>query len=204
MNIIAGLIALVVVLQAGPIYLPVIVISGAPQVTPTPTATPTATSTWTATATTTPTGTATPTATPTRTTSPTSTPTDTATFTPTPTWTATSTPTVTPTATTGVGMLRIAFLQCEGSDEYVRIYNYGGAAVNLAGWDLLSVVGSQNYSFPGYSLQPGTSVYVHSGPDAPPTSGHNLRWTTAYIWNNSGDEARLISPAGVVVDTDDC
>lgn len=186
MNVIAGLVALFVLLQAGPIYLPMIIVNGAPPITPTATATPT----WTSTSMPTATLTSTPTATPT--------------FTPTATWTATATPTVTPTATPGIGLLRIGFLQCEGSDEYVRIVNIGGAAVNMVGWDLLSVVGSQNYDFPSYSLAPGASVYVHSGPGAPPTGGNTLLWTTSYIWNNSGDEARLISPAGVVVDTDDC
>lgn len=95
-------------------------------------------------------------------------------------------------------------LQCETTNEYVRIDNIGGAIVSMAGWRILSVVGPQTYFFPGYQLQPGASVYVHSGPDAPPSSGNRLRWTTAYIWNNNGDEARLMSPSGAVVSNRSC
>ena len=95
-------------------------------------------------------------------------------------------------------------MECETRDEYVRIDNIGGGAANLAGWHILSVVGSQTYDFPSYQLVPGASVYVHSGPDAPPTSGNHLFWTTAYIWNNEGDEARLIDPIGQTIHSRSC
>lgn len=181
--------ALVVMIIAsgGWIWLPLVTIgSGAP--TATATSTPTPTWTQTATWTPTPTATATWTATPTLTSTPTSVPTE----------------TITPTSTPGAGLLRIGFLQCATSNEYVRIDNIGSTSVNLAGWDLFSVIGSQNFDFPAYDLLPAESVYVHSGPGAPPTSGNDLRWTTSYIWNNDSDEARLISPQGLVVDSDVC
>ena len=54
----------------------------------------------------------------------------------------------------------------------------------------------QTYFFPDYELGPGATVYVHNGPAAPPTSGNNLLWTNAFIWNNNGDEAQLITPYG--------
>lgn len=170
---------LLVLLQAGPVYLPLIVVWGEP-VTPTATFTPTAspTTTWTPTPTATPTWTVTPTATP--------------------TWTATA------TATPALGLLRIGVLQCETADEYVRIDNIGGAAVEMSGWSILSVVGPQTFFFPNYQLEPGASVYVHSGPDAPASGGNQLRWTTSYIWNNSNDEARLITPGGAVVSERSC
>jgi hypothetical protein len=98
----------------------------------------------------------------------------------------------------------IAFLQCETMNEYVRVTNVGSAPAALLGWDIHSVVGSQTFDFPSYTLSPGADVYVHSGPDAPPTSGNHLRWTTAYIWNNDGDTAELQDPSGQVVDEDDC
>ncbi|MGC8838368.1 MAG: lamin tail domain-containing protein, partial [Anaerolineae bacterium] len=86
--------------------------------------------------------------------------------------------------------MHIGYLRYLGSDEYVRIDNIGGAVQNMTGWRIWSVVGDQTYYFPtGYTLEAGASVYVHSGPDArhdPPT---HLRWTTAYIWNDAGDEA---------------
>ncbi len=100
--------------------------------------------------------------------------------------------------------LRIGSLQCETRNEYVRVDNFGSVTVSMQGWDIYSVEGPQTFDFPAYSLAAGESVYVHSGPDAPPTGGNRIRWTTGYIWNNDGDEARLTSPQGVVVDTDDC
>jgi hypothetical protein len=65
-------------------------------------------------------------------------------------------------------------------------------------------VGSQQYTFSSRTLGPGESVYLHSGPDAPPSGGNRIRWTTAYIWNNNGDTAQLKDPQGHVVDEDDC
>lgn len=159
-----------------------------PSTTPTPSMTPTPSNT--------PTVTRTPTVTPTRT------PSRTPTVTPTPS--TTPTPTITPTPTTAPAQLRIGFLQCESRNEYVRVDNYGSVAVSMQGWDIYSVEGPQTFNFPAYSLPAGESVYVHSGPDAPGTGGNRIRWTTAYIWNNDGDTARLITPQGTVVDTDDC
>lgn len=131
---------------------------------------------------------------------PTSTPT--ATTTPAP---LTATHTVPPaTPTQGTAQLRIGMLQCQGRDEYVRVDNVGGSSVNLAGWKIYSVVGSQTFTFSSYQLAAGASVYVHSGPDAPPTSGNHIRWTTSYIWNNDDDTAQLKNPSGQVVDEDRC
>ena len=101
-------------------------------------------------------------------------------------------------------ILEITALQCEGRDESVRITNHGGFAVSMSGWTILSVEGPQTFQFPAYTLNAGSSVTVHSGPDAPASSGDNLRWTTGYIWNNAGDEAQLKNPQGGVVDRDDC
>lgn len=163
--------------------------------TPTPSTTPTPRPT--ATTTQTPTITRTPTITPT----PSTTPTPSATYTP----SVTPLPSETPTATSPPpAQLLIGVLHCEGRDEYIRVDNAGGASAQLSGWKIISVVGSQTYAFPSYTLAPGATVYVHSGPDAPPSGGNNLRWTTAYIWNNEGDDAELRSPSGTVVDTDSC
>ena len=156
-----------------------------------------------------PTATEPPSPTPTVTPTPTTTLTPTTTFTP----TASATPTVSPTSrpastatptTPPAAELHIATLQCETRDEYVRVENVGTAAAQLSGWTIFSVTGSQTFSFPSYVLQPGASVTVHSGPDAPPTGGSVFRWTTAYIWNNDGDEAELTDPSGDVVDSRDC
>jgi hypothetical protein len=90
-----------------------------------------------------------------------------------------------------------------GTDEWVRITNSGSTTKNLKNWDILSVIGTEVYTFAeDYLLRPGASVYVHSGPDAtlaPPT---HLRWTTGYIWSDSlFEEARLLDPFTAQVGT---
>lgn len=68
-------------------------------------------------------------------------------------------------------------------------------------WTLISVVGTQTYTFPaGFVLVGAASVRVHSRPDAPQSNPPgDLRWTTGYIWNNDGDKAELPDPGGKVV-----
>lgn len=194
--------------------------SQTPTLTTTPTSSPTATATTspsqtptlTSTLTTTPTSSpsATPTASPTATSTSTPTVTDTPTSTPTATFTAT--PTVTPTATATLtpsatatqvsppGDLRIVALDYSARDEEVAIQNFSGAAQNMTGWRLVSVVGTQTYYFPGgYVLGAGAMVRVHTGPDAWGNGASDLLWSTAYIWNNDGDKAELRNAAGVVV-----
>lgn len=112
----------------------------------------------------------------------------------------TATPTLLPPAS-----ISISTLQCDGRDEFVRVVNYGGSPVNMQGWQIFSVVGSQTFTFPSYTLEPGATVTVHSGPDAPPTGGSDIRWTTTYIWNSSdGDRAELKDQAGTVVHERGC
>lgn len=168
---------LAILLQAGPYWLPLVIVDNV-LATPTPTATARPSATWT--------------------------PTPTATHPPAATATPTATRTPTATATTGPAVLVIGTLRCDSRDEYVRIDNNGSSTVNLSGWRIHSVVGPQTYHFPTYQLHPGATVYVHSGPDAPPTSGNNLFWTSTYIWNNNGDQAQLITPSGAVVSQRSC
>lgn len=118
---------------------------------------------------------------------PTATPTPTATATSTPT--PTRTPTITPTPTPA---LSIRALEYSGRDEYVEIYNAGPGPQAFAGWKLRSAVGEQWYEFPwGISLPAGGWLRVHSGPDAYEALPTHLKWGSAYIWNNDGDEAEL-------------
>lgn len=173
------------------IWLPLVLVDGEPV---------TATATPTATATVTPSATATWTVTP----SATWTATETSTWTPSATATATWTPTVTPTATASPARLVIGYLRCTTRHEYVRIVNAGGMTASLTGWRLVSVVGPQTFVFPVYQLAPGASVTVSSGPDAPATGGSNLLWTTAFIWNDGGDQAELRTPSGTLVDERGC
>lgn len=112
--------------------------------------------------------------------------------------TRTPTPTVTPS---GGNDLRITHLQYSGRDEYVEITNNGPGSQDMTNWKIHSVQGDQWYTFPaGYVLAAGSWVRVHSGPDALDSPPSDLKWTGAYIWNNSGDEARLINAQGEEVD----
>lgn len=82
--------------------------------------------------------------------------------------------------------------------EVVAIKNLGTTTINLSGWRLISVEGNQIYNFPSYSLAAGATVYVASGANAK-SGGSYLKWTGSYIWNNSGDAAKLIDPKGVTI-----
>ena len=129
---------------------------------------------------------------------PTATPTATATATATLTPTSTVTPTSTPPAPANC---YIGHLSYSGAEEYVRVANGAGAAQDMTSWRIQSVVGNQWYTFPsGYRLAAGASVYVTTGPSARSSPPDYLRWTTLYIWNNNGDEARLYNAGGIEVD----
>ena len=137
---------------------------------------------------------------PTATRSPTATDTPTATPTPAYTPTATRTPTATSTPVQEIDC-RISALEHAGSDEYVEIRNYAASVQGMSGWKIHSVQGDQWFEFPfGYSLAPGGVVRVHSGPEAINDPPDDLWWTGAYVWNDSGDEARLVDDRGRVVD----
>ncbi|MGG3915932.1 lamin tail domain-containing protein [Rossellomorea vietnamensis] len=84
--------------------------------------------------------------------------------------------------------------------EVVTLKNNGSEDVNMTDWKLVSVEGNQTYDFPDdFILKAGSSVNVTSGGNAvnnPPTT---LKWTDAYIWNNSGDSAQLYNSQGELV-----
>jgi cardiolipin synthase len=89
-----------------------------------------------------------------------------------------------------------------GSDERIVIENQGTGAQNMTDWEIQSVVGDQWYTFPdGYTLDPGASVYVHSGPDAYESPPTHLLWAYSYIWYNDGDEAILYNSDDDVIDS---
>ncbi len=122
--------------------------------------------------------------------------------TPTPTPALTPTPTSTQTAT-GVRIVYINY-DAPGNDwynpngEYVVIKNYGPNPVNLKGWKLKDRAG-HTFVFPDITLQPGESVYIHSGEGV--NTGNTLYWGNGAIWNNDGDTAYLYDASGKLVDT---
>lgn len=103
----------------------------------------------------------------------------------------------TPPPTTGTtGNLKI--VSKDLSAEVVAIKNMGTTNVAMAGWKLVSVQGNQTYSFPTYTLKAGATIKVTSGPNAIANS-YNLKWTTANIWLNSGDPAKLYDSKGALI-----
>ena len=98
--------------------------------------------------------------------------------------------------------LKIVTLVYKAKDEYVEIKNNGPVAQSMDGWQIVSVAGSQIYTFPnGITLSVGQTVRVHSGPAAFDSPPNNLLWTTGRIWRNKGDIAALLDNQGVLRDT---
>jgi micrococcal nuclease len=88
------------------------------------------------------------------------------------------------------------------SDEWVRITNRGGGRVDLDGWVLKDESASHRYSFPsGFGLDAGATVTVRTGCGT--DSAGELHWCMdgSAVWNNSGDTAFLLDPAGNIVDS---
>ena len=82
--------------------------------------------------------------------------------------------------------------------ELVKVKNNSNEAVNLNGWQLISVEGNQVFNFPNITLQPGETISVSSGPDAKESSTI-LKWTNKQIRLNTGDAAKLVNKKGEVV-----
>jgi hypothetical protein len=74
--------------------------------------------------------------------------------------------------------------------------------VDISGWVISSIVGSQVFVFPqGTMIQPGATTTVWSGKESdlknhPPNS---FFWTKRYIWKDSGDVAALYNAAHKLV-----
>ncbi|WP_223643397.1 S-layer homology domain-containing protein [Planococcus sp. 4-30] len=110
-------------------------------------------------------------------------------------WTPpTTTPTPPPAGTTG----KLQIVKKDLSTEIVSIQNVGTTDVAMAGWKLVSVQGNQSFTFPTYTLKAGANVHVTSGPNAK-SGGNYLKWTTANMWLNSGDPAKLYDSKGALI-----
>jgi beta-lactamase superfamily II metal-dependent hydrolase len=83
--------------------------------------------------------------------------------------------------------------------EVATIRNNSGGAVDMTGWKLVSVVGPQTFNFPnGYTVPAGGQLRVTSGSNAF-SGGDALKWSGAFIWNNGGDEGKLLDDQGRLV-----
>lgn len=81
-------------------------------------------------------------------------------------------------------------------EEVLVIVNTGSSLVDLAGWTLRDESSQNRFVFPpGSTIAPGAELVVTSGCSRQPG------WcSTTPIWNNGGDMALLLDPAGNVVD----
>jgi micrococcal nuclease len=82
--------------------------------------------------------------------------------------------------------------------EWVLLANEGAEAADLTGWVLRDESSQNRYSFPdGFLLPAGAEVAVHTGCG---TDGRaDLHWCAdGPMWNNGGDAALLLDPAGNV------
>lgn len=96
----------------------------------------------------------------------------------------------------------IEIVNVDLDEEVVTIKNTGESTVDLGGWHLLSVKGSQSFYFPeGYTLDGGKTMYVTTGRGATDNAPTYIKWTGSYIWNNDGDSAKLFNDSEELQDT---
>ncbi len=83
--------------------------------------------------------------------------------------------------------------------EFVELLNAGPRDVDLAGWSIHDRAGT-TYTFDsGWVLGPRARVVLWSGPGAEDTP-HGPAWRRGTVWNNDGDAATLVDPAGRIID----
>jgi len=111
------------------------------------------------------------------------------------------------------GCADVVIYQVNPYAEYIDLYSKEEVPVSLNGWMIHSVVGGETFVIPDIVINPQANgiVRIWSGPS--PSSRANpifpiefcpeqeIVWTEGFVWNNAGDEAELISPDNVIVDT---
>lgn len=93
---------------------------------------------------------------------------------------------------------KVELISKDLQSEVVAIQNNSKQAVNLQGWQLISVEGNQYFNFPNIELAAGKTLYITSGPEAK-ASANSIEWTKKQIWLNSGDAAQLKNAKGEIV-----
>lgn len=85
--------------------------------------------------------------------------------------------------------------------EWVRITNSGPDAIDLAGWMLQDQSSSHRFTFPAGMIEPLATITIRSG--CGEDSDTELFWcvSRSAVWNNDGDTAFLLDPAGNIVDS---
>ncbi|MEV5156866.1 lamin tail domain-containing protein [Streptomyces sp. NPDC053728] len=83
--------------------------------------------------------------------------------------------------------------------EYVDIHNNGKSALQLKGYKLKDNTG-YTYTFPSFTVAAGKTVRVHTGKGRN-SGAHVYGNRGSYVWNNTGDKARLVKPSGTLLDS---
>ena len=89
------------------------------------------------------------------------------------------------------------------ADEYIEITNKGSSSVDLSGWQITSAANTktQVFNFPaGTQIAAGQHLRVYTNETHPETGGFSFGSATA-IWNDKGDQGRLLDTKGNVVST---
>ena len=84
--------------------------------------------------------------------------------------------------------------------EYIRFSNTTKKSINLTGYTVKDAGSKHTFKFPkNYVIKPGKTVTLHTGTGK--NTSTDLYWgmTKQYVWNNTGDTARLINSKGKVV-----
>ena len=111
-------------------------------------------------------------------------------------------------ATTSQIQFRLIYYNSPGSDngsnsslnaEYVTLKNTGTTSRNLTGWKVEDLA-SHVYTFGNFTLRPGGKVRIHTGSGTNTSTDRywNHGW---YVWNNTGDKAKLHNAAGTWKDS---
>lgn len=84
--------------------------------------------------------------------------------------------------------------------EYIQVKNTGTKTLTLTGY-VLRDNGPQKFTFPkGTKLAPGKTLTIRSGTGKNTSS--TLYWnTSSYIWNNTGDTARLYNSKSALLES---
>lgn len=90
-----------------------------------------------------------------------------------------------------------------GQREFIELANTGSAALDLAGWRLRDAPTASNstndFTFPSYLLYPGQRVVIWS--NGSQDGGFTFSQSPSKtIWNDGGDAASLLDPAGALRD----
>ena len=109
----------------------------------------------------------------------------------------------------------VKIIELNNKTECVLIKNEGASAVNLKGWQLHDQEKGKTkkhvYTFKELQLKPGEVLQIQSGvskkdqesspaPQKLDKVDHYVLWTSARIWNDSGDIAYLRDGQGNIVD----